>query len=124
MGIRIKYEEYRNDYNRKDCERSFYTLSEFEDWFFGLCKGTYKKDASIPDPDNKHGIWADGPSCMEMNCRWTEDKVYWIHQINTDNGIIYSDGHHTNRMKHWNDDAKEMCRRMLQRKKNPQFNFV
>lgn len=122
--IKVKYEEYRADYDRRDKEISFYSLDEFENWFFGLCKGTYENDASVPDPDNAHGIWKDGPSCLKMNCRWIEGKTYWVHQISSSAGIIYSDGHHTNHQRHWNEEVKDMCRRMIRRKKNPTFNFA
>ena len=33
--LRIYYEEYYNDYHRKELNRSFSTLKELENWIFG-----------------------------------------------------------------------------------------
>ncbi len=120
--ITIKYEEYHNDYYRSNKSKSFYNLSEFKNWFFGCCKGKYEDRISIPNPDSN--IWSDGPSCLEVNCVWEEGFTYWVHEISKDGGIIYSDGNYTNRQKHWNEETKQMCRDMLERKKKPIFNFV
>ena len=119
--VQVYYDEYTNDYCKRDKDRRFYDLSDFKDWFFGLCKGDYERYISIPNPDSN--VWKEGPSCMEVNCMWTDDKIYRIHMIKKDGAIIYSDGRHTNRIKHWNEIVKNMCRDMLARKKNPQFNF-
>ena len=120
--IKVAYELYKNDYNRRIAEKTFASLNAFEDWFFGLCKGKYNDDISVPNPDN--GIWSEGPSCMEVRCYSTDGVCYWIRMIQIGNGIMYTDGKLTNGMKHWNEDAKEMCRRMLKRKKAPAFNFI
>ena len=116
--IKIKYEEYSNDYDRPKKEAKFGDLTEFENWFFDLCEGNWDEKISVPNPDNS--IWRDGPSCLEVRVRGVS---YWIHLIMRDGAIIYSDGTHTSEIKYWNDLTKNMCRRMIERKKNPRFNF-
>lgn len=122
--ITVYYEEYKNDYNRKNETKNFFSLSGFEDWFFRLCKGDYKRDISIPDPDSTWFKPTELPYRLEVNANRTDGCTYWVHMIRNSNGIIFSDGRHTNRQKHWNDDAKNMCRRMLERRNNPKFDFV
>ena len=80
--ITIKYEEYTNDYIRKYKDHTVPFLQSFEDWFFNLCDGDYSKKISIPDP--KHSVCKDGPYRMEVNCVWTQNKCYWVHQIMRD----------------------------------------
>lgn len=121
--ITVKYEEYTNDFFRQNRVRNFSSLSEFENWFFGLCdSGKYEDRISVPNPD-RTDIWRDGPSRMEVNCMWTQSKCYWVHQIERNGTIIFSDGKHTDRQKHWNEETKELCRAMLERKAHPRFNF-
>lgn len=120
--ITVKYEEYTNDLIRRNMEKSFPSLRSFEDWFFDLCDGKYEDKISIPNPD-RTDIWGDGPGRMEVNDMWTRDKCYWVHMISREGKIIFSDGKHTNYQKHWNDEMKEFCRGMLQRKNSPAFNF-
>lgn len=117
----VYFEEYTNDYCRKERGKSFYSLKDFQDWFFAKCKGKYEDKISIPNPDS--WIWKDGPSAMDVNCMREENKHYWVHMIKNDETIIFSDGHNTNRIKHWNEDTKQLCRKMLERKQKPQFNF-
>lgn len=123
--IIAKYEEYTNDYFRKHKTKHFPDLTDFENWFFDLCDGDYKKKISIPKPPDidKHNIWKDGPSCLDVNCMWTQNKHYWIHQLERDGKIIFSDGKHTNNIKYWNDETKQMCRNMIERRNNPHFDF-
>ncbi len=117
--ITVRYEEYTNDYIRRNTTKTFSSLGEFENWFFSLCNGSYEQDISIPDPRR-----SDIPSGMEVRCYQTEGKCYWVHMISRDAGIIYSDGHHTDGQRHWNDETKSLCVEMIQRKKKPTFNFV
>ena len=92
--IRVYYDEYTNDFWKKERERSFYSLAEFQDWFFGLCKGRYEDKISIPKPDSS--IWKDGPSAIECNCMWNDNCTYRVHLIKRDSSIIFSDGRQTN----------------------------
>jgi len=121
--ITVYYEEYVNDYNRRKKTRDFLTLGGFEDWFFGLCKGDYKRDISVPNPESKIFKPAELPYSLDVNAMRTDGCHYWIHMIRN-KGIVFSDGKYTNRQKHWNDDTKDMCRRMLERRSNPKFDFV
>ena len=121
--IRIKYELYTNDYWRNPQTKTFYSLSEFCDWIFECCDGNYKEKIFIPNPD-RTDIWYDGPSRIEINRMWTQNNQVWIHQIESDAGIIFSDGKHTDGIKHWNETAKQMCRDLLVRRNKPSFNFA
>lgn len=52
--ISVYYDEYTNDFWKKEKERSFYNLAEFQDWFFGLCKSAIREGLLFPcrrDPD-------------------------------------------------------------------------
>ena len=119
--IIISYERYVNDCSKTFLNKSFYSLKEFEDWFFGLCRGKYEKDISIPDPDSSYT--KNGPGRISVNCVWTEGCDYWVHKIVDCGKIVFSDGKETNGIKHWNDDIKNLCREMIQRQNNPQFVF-
>ena len=122
--ITVKYEEYTNDFIRQNKTKTFYSLSEFENWFFGLCdSGKFDDKIFVPIPE-RTDIWGDGPSRMEVNCVRTQNKCYWVHQIERNGAIIFSDGKFTDRQRHWNDETKELCRAMNQRKKKPVFNFA
>lgn len=117
--IRIKYEEYTNDFTRRFLEKQFAFMEEFENWFFNLCDGEYSRNISIPDPKRCAGV----PYRMEVNCVRTQNKCYWVHQIEWDNKIVFSDGRYTSGQKHWNEWIKQLCERMIARKDNPKFNF-
>lgn len=121
--VTIYYEEYTNDYCRRDKEKSFVSLDEFERWFFGLCKRNYKDYIEIPDPDTTIFRPDEMPYSLDVNAMRNDNCHYWIHMIRS-NGIIFSDGQYTCRQKHWNDTTKNMCRRMLARCNNPTFDFV
>lgn len=120
--IHVKYEEYTNDYCRRYMDKRFYSLGEFEDWFFSMCDGKYEDKIFIPNPDRKD-IWGDGPSRMEVNCMWTKNKCFWVHQIEDGVKIVFSDGKHTNGQRHWNEELQNLCRHMLERQKKPRFSF-
>ena len=121
--VTVYYEEYTNDYIMRDKQKTFMSLNGFEDWFFGLCKRSYKDYISIPDPDTTIFRPDEMPYSLDVNAMWTDNCHYWVHMIRN-NGIVFSDGRHTNGQKHWNDTTKDMCRRMLARRNNPQFDFV
>lgn len=121
--ILIDYEEYTNDYCRNFKQKQMMDLGEFADWIFGLCKGKYGDDIHIPDPDSKLLPEYMLPYMVEVQCKRTDGCEYWVHQIKQNGKIIFSDGKHTNGIKHWNDLMKQTCRDMLQRRDNPQFDF-
>lgn len=122
--VTVYYEEYTNDYNRRNKTKDFGSLAQFEDWFFGLCKRSYTEYIGIPDPDTAIFRPSEMPYALSVNAMWDDNCTYWIHMILRNNGIIFSDGKYTDRQKHWNDTTKDMCRQMLARRNNPTFNFV
>lgn len=119
--ISIDYELYTNDICRRNLTETFYSLKEFQDWIFNNCDGKYEDKISIPMPDNP--IWKDGPSDISVNRMWTRNNKLCVHMIKRDGKIMFSDGTHTNSLKYWNDDAKQLCRDMLFRRSNPVFDF-
>lgn len=121
--ITVDYELYTNDYCRKVQKETFRDLNEFADWVFENCDGEYKEKISIPDPDGKIFRPDELPYAIEVNRMWTRNNHLWIHQIKDSGVIIFSDGKHTNRTKHWNETVKSLCRTMLARRNNPVFNF-
>ena len=116
--IKVTYQEYTNDFCKQTKEKLFYNLGEFADWFFKLCDRDYEKYISIPLPTQKVA-----PYRMEVNCMWTKNKCFWVHMIEREGTIIFSDGKFTSGQKHWNDEMKELCTQMEQRRKKPVFNF-
>ena len=121
--ITVDYELYTNDYSRSYRKETFYDLNEFVDWVFQNCDGKYEKDISVPSPECKWLKEEEMPYSIDVNRMWTRNNHLWIHQIRKDSTIIFSDGTHTNHIRHWNEETKQMCRDMLNRIKNPVFNF-
>lgn len=121
--ILVDYEEYTNDYCRSYKQKTLGDLTEFANWVFALCKGKYEDRISIPNPDTTIFTADEMPYSIDVNCIWEENKHYWIHQIKRDGKIIFTDGKYTNGIKHWSELMKSMCRNMLNRKANPQFDF-
>ena len=60
---------------------------------------------------------------IEVNNYRSLGYAYWIHKIEENGKIIYSDGKHTAGIKHWNDDTKQFCRELYQEVNHPTFNF-
>lgn len=121
----VRYEEYTNDYIRSNKTIMFDSISQFKDWIFNLCDGNYKKNIFIPIPE-RTDIWRDGPSRIEVNCMWTQNKCYWVHQIESgtwERKIYFSDGKFTDGTRHWNEDMKQLCRDLIERRDHPKFNF-
>ena len=121
--ITVDYELYTNDYRRRFKKETFYNIQEFVDWIFKNCDGKYEDKISIPNPDTTIFKEDEMPYSIDVNRMWTRNDHLWVHQIRVDSTIVFSDGKHTNGLKHWNENMKQMCRDMLKRRSNPQFNF-
>lgn len=115
----VRYEEYTNDFTRRYCDKSFASFDAFADWLFGLCDGLYEERISIPDPTRCR----TGPYRIEVNCYRAQNKCYWVHQIERDGKIIFSDGKFTSGQKHWNEEVQKLCANMIRRRNQPVFNF-
>ena len=124
--LRVKYERYLNDYFRKDETKSFADLTALENWMFDQMQQDYSGDEgamSFPTPKKAARIHADGPWGIELRPVYGEAQI-WIHQIESDAGIIFTDGRFTSRRKYWTDEVQDWLVHCEQRRKNPQFNFV
>lgn len=116
----VKYEEHRNDYDRRHFEKFFKSLSDLEEWLFGLMRWEYKYHmwfnvshegkVGYNDPIKVHP--AQGP------------LRYWVHQIEQDGKIIFSDGMHTNNQAFATKAVKEWFLHCENRVNKPAFNFA
>ncbi len=115
----VKYEEHRNDYDRRHIEKVFKSLSDLEEWLFGLMRWEYKghmwfninyKGEVVYEHIEVHP--AQGP------------LRYWVHQIEQDGKIIFSDGMHTNNQKFASKAVKEWFLHCKNRVNQPTFNFA
>jgi hypothetical protein len=112
--ITVKYERYWNDYLRRFETKSFYSLSELENWMFDSIKRSYKNALRFPTSE---------PCRIEVAPSPTSELI-WIHLIETDGGIIFSDGEMTDKHKHWSEEVKKWLMHCEERKNKPKFNFV
>lgn len=117
--IKIQYEAYNTDYDKKFYEKTFRSLTELEDWIFGQMKRPYDRE------NNWCAMFfpQSSPSQIIFTPVW-RGTTYYIHMIENDLGIIFSDGEYTNEQKHWNDEVKEWLAHCNTRRDAPVFNFV
>lgn len=124
--IRVKYERYHNDYNRRTEEKTFYDLSQVADWLFSKANGRYKDRLFFIDPDGRIPYFG-GKLNLDSSCISAkyDDTGYatWVQEIIKDGKIIYSTGEYTNGISHWNDEIKQWLRDCRDRQRNPHFNF-
>lgn len=121
--IKIKYEEVspvNDDYN-KHLEKSFIALETLENWIFDQMSQNYADNPHIMSFTNPKS--PNGPSCISFTPAYGGEN-YRIHQIETDMGIIFSDGTHTAGQKHWSKDVQNWLMHCEERRKNPTFTFV
>lgn len=119
--ITVKYEEYHNDYFRKDHEHRFADLTELENWIFEQMQQDYS---------SKERGWltmyfpvGEEPSRIQFAPKWG-GADFWIHQIENGNGIIFTDGVHTSGLKHWSSEVREWLRQCKERQYSPKFVLV
>ena len=94
--LNVKLERYLNTFWRKDEAKSFASLSELENWIFDQMQQDYSRNT-----------WAIS-----------------IHQIESSEGIIFSDGRRTAGRKYWTDEVQAWLTHCEQRRRVPQFNFA
>lgn len=124
--IHVKYERYWNDYRRKDEVKSFASLQELEEWIFGRMQQNYTKNniaMFFPTPKALERIGADGPCYIEFRPVLGED-IWYIHQIESANGIIFSDGRFTAGQKHWTKEVQGWLEHCMERRDAPKFDFA
>lgn len=123
--LRVRYERYWNDYRRKDEVKTFADLDELADWMFNQMQQDYTNQStmSFPTPKKVASIGETGPWTIEFRPVWGEE-IIWIHQIESNDGIIFSDGRFTSRQKHWSKSVQDWLIRCEQRRRQPKFNFA
>lgn len=123
--IKVKYEKYRNDYDRMIEEKWFHNLQEVQDWLFDICEGEYAKGMFFINPASTIPYFK-GKLNLDSSCISVNGRSYdtWVLQINKDGKIIYSTGRFTNGISYWNDEVKQWIMACRERQlKNPTFNF-
>lgn len=118
--IKVTYERYHNDYTRmENQEATFGTICELVDWVRrqanprdGIYGFNYLK---TKDPEDIHRI--------EFSQRGEFYDTTWIHKIENENGIIFSDGRYTSRQVHCGSTGEEILRR-IKAIRDEQYNFV
>lgn len=127
--IRVYFEEYHNDYFRKNHVQAFYGLRDLENWIFDQMRQNYSdKDngrhvMSFPTPEAAKRIVSEAPWSIEFKPDY-DGPTYWIHKIEHNGGILFSDGSMTAKRKHWSKEVQEWCSHCHKRQYNPQFNFI
>lgn len=123
--ITVKYERYWNDFARKNEQRTFRDLEDLENWIFGQMEQDYTKQfvMSFPTPGAAKRIGEPGPWRIEFKPKWG-GELFWIKQIESEHGIIFSDGTFTAGQKHWSDSVKTWLCHCEERRKEPKFTFA
>lgn len=118
--IRIRYEEYYNDYRRTHHRKTFENLDEVADWIFMQMKTNYS--------DKQKGwLYMSFPiltaSCITFKPEHGK-AAYWIHEISDERGILLTDGIYTAGKKHISKEVVEWSEKCKKRQYDPQFIFV
>lgn len=91
--ITAKIVKYYNDYNQKAFDKTFENLDELADWIFDQMQLDYTKKPGcdfLTFPTDRFGKW------YEISVRPNYGGyVYWIHEIDSESGIIFSSGKYT-----------------------------
>lgn len=127
--IKVKYEMYWNDLNKKHEVKSFYSLKDVENWMFDMMKRDYVNDdwaMRFPTQESVKRVQRLGGSGLwGIEFRPEIGGVtYWIHQMETNDGIIFTDGKYTSRQKHWNKEVREWIDHCEERRIKPKFIFA
>lgn len=122
---KIYAEKYRNDYTRKNVEMSFISLNEIFEYLKDIsCNFSNKYDNRFPQKKNYNDNAKNWPGRISVS----DEKdnyytVFWIHQIESQNGIVFSDGKFT-RGEHFCAKSVEEWLNKCHEEKNKKFNFV
>ena len=116
----VKYEEYHNDYNRRNHEKTFCSLDDIANWMFGTMQRDPKRNMYIPVPDERY---TSGGLCrIEMRPAYGGGCI-WIHLINSDRGIEFTDGQLTSGKKHWSKAVQAWLIGCKERQEKPVYKF-
>lgn len=120
----ITGERYFNDYTRKPIKMNFYSL----DGIFDKMKEMSKNFAGefgnfFPTRKGRDGYeWCSRIECRDYDTGRGWD--FWIYQIETDSGIVYSTGRFTDGEKFCSKNVEEWLERCEDKRKNKKHNFV
>ena len=112
--LTIKYEIYYNDYNFPHRIEKLKDLNEVKKWIYGqMHVSEYEKWIRLNYNPVYISIQPEGPG-----------MVLYIHQIEDEDGILFSDGEYTNNLDHCADCIKKWIEELKNDIKSPKFNFV
>lgn len=86
----VTYTEYVNDYNQREMVKSFYNLNAISDWLYNHAINDTYVFFTNPKQHSDHPV---------ISATGWKTNIY-IHQIDSGNGIEFSDGRHTNKLAH------------------------
>lgn len=120
--IKVKFEEYFNDNNKRFFDKSFDTWEDFQEYILGYSVSDFflKERSTFPKKENGklvHSVW-------EINKGMHYCQFLNIHLIESDRGIEYSHGTFTNSVKHISDKTMDIIEDCLERINRTEFNFV
>lgn len=124
--IRISYELYGNDYTRREnLQKSFSSLEELHKWIVDNAYITSSALGKIYYP-SENGFERISFYTQTMNCfhgyRWCD---CWIHKIESERGIEFTDGQYTQGQKHKSQQIKELFSKWYKEDNQPkQYNFA
>ena len=112
--LKVKIEKYHNDYNFDHMIYKFNSFFELKEWILKqMHVSDLKEWIRFSSSPIFFRMQPDGPG-------WS----YKIHQIEDDDGIIFSDGQYTAGQKHIADCVKRWLDEFKQELETPKFNFV
>lgn len=116
--LKVYGERYVNDWNRRDVVYEFAGLDELEEWLFDqsddMYFSVYKK--------GRYPVYKDLPFAITVSLN--HDVILRIHRIDSEDGIIFSDGVRTKGKKHWSKKVEVWCKHCDERWSNPTFTFA
>lgn len=120
--IEIKIERYVTGSARTYLKKQFRDLDELERWIFDQMWERYSNAMYFPTPTDK---WNENcfPKAIEF-CPIGGETVFYIHLIQNENGILFSDGICTFGKRHCSKNVQEWLIRCKDLAENPVFNFI
>ena len=127
--LKVKFERYWDDNHCQNDSISFSGgLASLEEWIFSQMLRDYSGEngrhtMSFPTPSKVEQANASGPWTIKLYPSYNSPSI-WIHLIENDKGVIFSDGQHTAGKKHWSQEVKNWLTHCEERRHSPVFNFV
>lgn len=124
--LKIRMERHLNSCFHREDTRTFDTFAELEEWIFDQMQQDYtgyKMTLRFPTSEIAQCFHDDGPCRIEIHPT-PDGEQLWIHQIETPEGIIFSDGRYTAGKKFWTQEVQAWLTHCEQRRRVPQFNFA